>query len=150
MTGSPLPPNPTLFIDRNSGGRKFKDLITAAGITVVLHDEHFTDPKTADDVWVEEISRLGWIMVTGDGKTRMSPLFLAALERSAARVFFLSALNGATYEGKAQCVIDAYEKMVKISTEREPPLFWQFNKGGEVYAVDFRSKLERYRRAKVV
>jgi hypothetical protein len=36
---SDLQHKPTLFIDRNSGGRLFKALIVASGIHVVLHDE---------------------------------------------------------------------------------------------------------------
>ena len=137
---------PTLFIDRNSGGRKFRDSITKAGIEVVLHDEHFKDDKTPDEVWVKEIGELGWIMVTGDGATIKSLLFLQALKRSKARVFFLNALNGATPDGKAQCIINAYEKMVKICSEREAPLFWRFNKGGEVVVVNFRERLGLLRR----
>ncbi len=138
---SDSPHRPTLFIDRNSGGRKFRDLITKAGIPVVLHDEHFRDQKTPDKVWVKEIGELGWIMVTGDGATIRSLLFLQALARSKACVFFLNALNGATPEGKAECIVNAYAQMLKICSEREKPLFWRFNKGGEVVVVNFREKL---------
>lgn len=136
----------TLFIDRNSGGRTFRDLITNAGIRVVLHDEHFKDKRTPDEVWVKEIGRLGWIMVTGDAATTNSLLFLAALKRSQACVFLLNALNGASPEGKAEIVVGAYEKMLKICREREKPLFWRFNKGGEVYVVNFRERLGLLRR----
>jgi len=143
---SDLPHRPTLFIDRNSGGRTFRDLITKAGISVVLHDEHFRDNTTPDEVWVKEIGDLGWIMVTGDGATMRSLLFLQALRRSTARVFFLNALNGATAEGKAQCIINAYDRMLKICSERAAPSFWRFNRGGEAVVVDFLERLGRLRR----
>jgi PIN like domain len=143
---SDLPHKPTIFIDRNAGGKIFRDLIVKAGIQVVLHAEYFTDDTTPDDVWLDEISRQGWIMVTGDKATMRDLLFLQKLARSKARVFFINALNGGSREEKAQCVINAYEKMLKICREREPPLFWQFNRGGEVVAVDFRAKLGMLRR----
>ena len=44
----------TIFIDRNSGGRTFRDLLTDAGLNVVLHDEQFP-PATNDDVWVKKV-----------------------------------------------------------------------------------------------
>ncbi len=145
-----LPHRPTLFIDRNSGGKKLQRLIAEAiDIRVVLHDEHYKDgsSKVPDHVWLSDIGKLGWVIVTGDFDTLKSPLFLAGLHRSRARVFLLSALNGATLEGKAECIVVAWEKMLKISRDREPPLMWQFNKGGEVYSVDFKHKLGMLRRA---
>src|SRR5580704_13315760 len=108
------PHKPTLFIDRNSGGRRFKGLIAEAGIQVVLHDEYFTDDTTPDDVWLKEIGDKGWIMVTGDKATMKDLLFLQNLRRSKARVFFLNALNGASAEQKAKIIIDAYVTMLKI------------------------------------
>ena len=137
---SALPHKPTIFIDRNSGGRIFRDLITAAGIPVVLQSELFPD-NTPDDVWLETIAEKGWMMVTGDKATTRDLLFLQKLNRHKARVFLLNALNGASRDQKARCIIAAYEIMVKICSEREAPLFWRFNRGGEVVVVNFREKL---------
>jgi len=118
-----LPHKPTLFIDRNSGGRTFKELIESAGIPVVLHDEHFKDKRTPDHIWLTEIGKLGWIMVTCDKATTKSPLFLQILKHSKARVFILEGLEGASREGKAKCIIDLYEKMISICDKREAPSF---------------------------
>jgi len=141
-----LPHRPVIFIDRNSGGRIFKSLLEKAGIRVVLHDEHFKDKRTPDDVWLTEISELGWIMVTCDRATMRSPLFLHRLKRSKARVFLLDGLEGADREGKAKCIIDCYEKMIEICQKREAPLFWQFNKAGSPTVIDFKHKLGMLRR----
>jgi PIN like domain len=137
-----LPHRPTLFIDRNSGGRIFRDLIAnAIGVRVVLHDEHFRSQTVADEVWLKEIGDKGWIIITGDAATIGAPLFLAALKRSRARVFILNGLDGATREGKAQCVIDCYETIISICQKREPPLFWRINKEGGATHIDFKHKL---------
>lgn len=89
---SRLPHRPTVFIDRNSGGKSFRGLISAKGISVRLHDEEFTDKKTDDAVWMAEIAKRGWIMITGDDVGR-NYLFLERLKRSDAQVFILPGLN---------------------------------------------------------
>jgi hypothetical protein len=140
-----LPHKPTLFIDRNSGGRIFRDILAKADIKVVLHDEEF-EPTTPDEVWVKEIGKKRWIAITCDARTMKAPLFLAALKRSTARVFILEGLNGASAEGKAQCIIDAYDKIIEIS-RREPPLFWKINREGGATCIDFKHTLGLLRKA---
>lgn len=142
-----LPPRPTLFIDRNSGGRTFRELIEKAlEIRVVLHDDEFSQ-HTKDEDWLKALSDRGWIMITCDAYTMKSPLFLHALKRSNARVFILHGLDGATPEGKAKCVIDAYETILSVCSKREPPLFWRINRDGQAINIDFKHKLGMLRRS---
>jgi len=140
-----LPHKPTLFIDRNSGGRIFRDLLSKADLKVVLHDDAF-GPLTPDEEWVKEIGKRNWIAITCDLRTMKAPLFLSALKRSTARVFILEGLNGATAEGKAQCIIDSYDKIVDIS-RRPPPLFWKINREGGATCIDFKHVLGLLRKA---
>ncbi len=144
MIGSPH--KPTLFIDRNSGGRVFRGLIDSVGIKVVLHDDCFKR-DTTDDAWLKEINQRGWIMITYDINTSKSPLFLYALKRSTARVFILDGLNGASPEGKAKCVIESYELIILVCGKREPPLFWRINREGKAVTVDFKHRLGLLRKA---
>lgn len=141
-----LPPKPTLFIDRNSGGRIFRGMIEREGIKVVLHDDVFKQ-DTKDDVWLREISDRGWIMVTCDFNTLRSPLFLRSLKLSGGRVFLLNGLDGGSREEKAKCVVDSYETMLAICKKRQPPLFWRINREGSATVVDFKQKLGLLRRA---
>lgn len=138
----------TVFIDRNSGGRNFKDLIKRAGINIVLHDEEF-GPTTLDSVWVKKIGALGWIMVTGDIAIERSYLFLSALKRSRAHVFILCALNHLTGDDRAKCIIDVYEEMLKLCHAHTGPCLWKAKPAGEILPVDFRhalGMLTRYKR----
>jgi PIN like domain len=145
MIGSPSPHKPTLFIDRNSGGRTFRTLIEDRGIVVTLHDDHFSD-TTGDDVWLRAIGDEGWIMVTGDIAISRTPLFLLRLAQSTARVFILNGLNGASPAGKAECVIANYERIVSICLERSGPMLWKFNKDGSRKEINFRKHLQRMKR----
>jgi hypothetical protein len=143
MSGSPL--KSVLFIDRNSGGRSFRALIEKHGIVVKLHDDHFS-PTTNDSEWLTEVGEQGWIVITGDAMVTRAPLFLLRLTQTKARVFILKGLNGATPEGKAQCVISSYERVVSICQTREAPLLWKFNKDGTLREIDFRKHLANMKR----
>jgi hypothetical protein len=139
-------PRKLVFIDRNSGGRAFKSLIVDAGIRVVLHDEHFRDPTTPDEVWVKEVGRLGWLMVTGDVATERSFLFLTALKRSRAHVFILCGLNHASPQQRAECIIDAYSEMLSLSHQYRGPRLWKASAGKRLVEVNFRATLGKMRR----
>jgi hypothetical protein len=139
----PKPSRPTVFIDRNSGGRLFKKLIGAEGIPVVLHNEHFPD-TTADHDWLAELGDSGWSLVTGDDDTTRTPLFLHQLAASRAHVFMQRGLNGGSREDKARCIVDAYPTMCELAASKEPPTFWRIGKkDGVARAFDFRATLAK-------
>lgn len=118
---------PTIFIDRNSGGRTFRDFLTSAGLNVVLHDEIY--PQTTDDeAWLEKGSGLGYIFVTGDKAVTRRILFLRQLAASRAYVFILYGLNGTTPQGKAGCILSALDRMVELMKLCEPPVLWKIGK----------------------
>jgi hypothetical protein len=140
-----LPESPTLFIDRNSGGRIFRDLLTAQGLRVVLHDDEFPQ-AAADEDWLVTVGQKGWVTITGDNATTKSPLFLQRLADSQAYVFILLALNGLSADGKARCIIDSYPRIVELVSGNKPPALWRIGKHGVVHAVEFESILQRMRR----
>ena len=50
------PERPTLFVDRNSGGRSFKAMLESAGVPVVLHDDVFQRTAT-DEEWITTVGK---------------------------------------------------------------------------------------------
>lgn len=128
MTSKRHKSQPTIFIDRNSGGRTFRGLIEAAGIKVILHSDVFTDDKIADHEWLDTVSKKGWIVVTGDQATSRSLLFLDRLNRTKSHIFILYQLNGATPEAKAYHVISLYPWMVEKNTSCQSPSLWRVTK----------------------
>jgi predicted nuclease of predicted toxin-antitoxin system len=117
----------TIFIDRNSGGKTFRDILTSAGIKVVLHDEIFKN-DTPDEVWLKEISARGYIVVTGDKDVTRRILFLKQLAASKAYVFVLLGINGASSQGRAGCVLLALDKITELMKSGEPPALWKIGK----------------------
>ena len=135
-----------MFIDHNSGGRIFRDLLAAQGLNVVLHDEEFAQ-KTADEDWLISVGEQGWIVITGDNATTSSPLFLQRLARSKAFVFVLHGLNGASREGKADCILNAFPTIKRLVGENQPPAVWRIGKDGAARKFDFENILNRMRRS---
>ena len=76
-------------MDRSLGKVAVAEALREAGAQVEVHDDHF--PRdTADAVWIPEVSRQGWIILTKDAAIRKRPLELAAVIASKARVFALT------------------------------------------------------------
>lgn len=136
---------PTIFIDRNSGGRNFQSLLTAAGVRAVLHDQQFPN-KTADEDWLAVIGELGWLIVTGDNDTTRSPLFVHRLAHSRAHVFVLLTLNGLSAEAKAKCILDALPRMRDLASENAPPALWRLGKENTVTRFDHAKILDRMKK----
>lgn len=141
--------SPILFIDRNSGGRTFRDLLIDQGIKVVLHDDEF--PQTAaDEDWLASVGEKGWVVITGDNATTSSPLFLQRLAKSKAHVFILLGLNGVSSAQKAHCILKALETITRLISERHPPAIWRIGKDQMAREFDFQKvlvKMHRHRRA---
>lgn len=59
------------FTDRDLG-KKFPEILRAAGLHVERHADHFKH-DTPDEVWLREIGSKGWIAITHDGRIRYKP-----------------------------------------------------------------------------
>jgi hypothetical protein len=127
----------------------FKNLLSEAGLIVVLHDEYFKDPTTSDHKWLKKVGAMGWLMVTGDQRTEGDYLFLDNLKRTKSHVFILCGLNHADPKERAGCIINAYSEMCILSDKNAGPRLWKAAANSPVKPVDFRhiiGKLKRYGR----
>ncbi|HEU4365091.1 MAG TPA: hypothetical protein VFT13_06450, partial [Candidatus Krumholzibacteria bacterium] len=61
----------TYFTDRDLGNL-FPALLSAAGITVKRHDDHF-GPATPDEAWLRKVGARGWFVLTHDARIRYKP-----------------------------------------------------------------------------
>ena len=86
------PPDGTVFfIDRSLGKEPIRTELINAGLVVEIHDDHFVRDEE-DRVWLRTVGERGWVVLTKDQRLRNSPLEIAALRASKARVFVLIAL----------------------------------------------------------
>ena len=63
-----------------------------AGLRIEIHDDHFKRDEE-DQVWLTEVSKRSWVVLTKDQRLRYRPLEISALRASRARVFVLIAGN---------------------------------------------------------
>jgi len=74
----------TFFTDRDLG-KRFPEILGAGGLTVHAHHDHF-GADCPDEVWLEAISKQGWVAISHDSRIRYKPNELAAVVRHRARL----------------------------------------------------------------
>ena len=108
---------PVFFTDRDLG-KRFPEILRAAGLKVERHADHFKH-DCPDEDWLQEIGRRGWIAVTHDQRIRYKPNELAAVTQH--RVPLLVVVGHAPYGQLAQGFIATYPRIQKFIEERRPP-----------------------------
>ncbi len=106
---------------------------------VEAHVDHF--PINAPDtVWLPEVSRRGWVVITKDWNLNSNPLELQAIASSDAKVFILSSGN---YTGAemATILVSALERMEKFVQGNQPPFIARIMPSGQVRLWHSRAKL---------
>ncbi len=106
------------FADRNLG-RRFPAILAAAGITVHCHDDHFAQ-DCADEVWLTEIGKRGWVAITHDQRIRYKPNELRAVID--ARATLLIVVGKAPFPAHAASFVNAIDKIIEFLDQHEPPL----------------------------
>ena len=105
------------FTDRDLGAR-FPDILLAAGLAVRRHRELFA-PDCPDEVWLEAVSRKGWIAVSHDTRIRYKPNELAAVVRH--RVRLLVIIGKAPYPQLARHFVATGPKVAEFVEQHAAP-----------------------------
>ncbi len=125
------PPDGTVFfIDRSLGQEPIRSELVKQGLTVEIHDDHFSRDE-ADRVWLEAVGSRGWVVLTKDQHVRYRPLEKAALVSSGARVFILIAgnLRGAEI---ATVFVSSLPRVFEILHSRPGPFVARISKSAHV------------------
>ena len=67
------------FTDRDLG-KRFPDILAAAGLSVQRHSDLF-EPDCSDEEWLRAVGERGWIAVSHDRRIRYKPNELDAVVR---------------------------------------------------------------------
>ncbi len=86
----------TVFFDRTCG-TSIPHALKLLGIDAEAHQDHF-HPNTPDDVWLEEVGRRGWIVVTYDNRIRFNLAEREALISHGVGCFMLTSGNRKKWE----------------------------------------------------
>lgn len=125
------PPDGTVFfIDRSLGVEPIRNKLVEAGVAVEIHDDHFKRDEE-DRVWLQEVGKRGWVILTKDQRLRYRPLEIAALRSSKARVFVLVAGNLRGFE-IAAVFHEALPRILKTLNKYSGPFVARLTKSGQI------------------
>lgn len=121
------------FLDRNLGTKHVASALRAAGVTVEVHNDHF--PQDArDEIWLPEVGKRGWIVLTKDDRIRYRPAEFAAVIDAHVALFALASGN---FNGQemAPAFVAALPRMAHVLDTYRPPFIAKVTRSGEVSLV---------------
>ena len=127
------PDEPVFCIDEALGKRVVPDALRAAGLRVELLIDHH--PRgTPDAVWLADVGRRGWVVLTKDKNMRRRPAEQLAIVRNGVRAFSLTSgdLSGPEM---ADAFVKAMPKIRSLLRRREGPFIASVTRGGTVAVV---------------
>ena len=122
------PGAPPLFLDRNIDSLDICAILTKIGISVRRHKDHFT-PEEDDDVWIAEVSKRKWAILSADKNIEKDHLE-AVVQNRAKLILLIGQRSGAIQW--ASSVVVAQEKLLKLLQENEGPLVIRLGRSGEI------------------
>jgi len=96
------------FVDEDLDGPAFVDPLRAAGMSLIRHRELFAQ-GTPDTTWLPHVASLGYIVLTSDTRMRFTPLEIAAIRASNARVLFVRKRANTTHPMLAHLVARSHD-----------------------------------------
>ena len=125
----------TFFIDSSLGKYTVANALKAVGEKVEIHDDHFTQ-GTSDEVWLKEVGKRNWVVLTKDANIRYHPLEKLVLLQAKVRAFILTAkdLNG---QEMANTFVKALPKMKKLIKKTSPPFIAKVMRDGIVILMPY-------------
>lgn len=127
------PSDVTFFLDRCLGCHDVPDALRAAGIHAEIHRDHF-ESRCRDDVWLPEVGKRGWAVVTKDERFRSRQFEIAALMRSGSPTFVLSSGN-TTGSENARAILIAMPQMLKLIDKQPAPFIAKISAAGILRVV---------------
>jgi hypothetical protein len=130
----PLSSNPPIFfIDRSLGKKLVATELRKAGALVEIHDDHFlTDEE--DRVWLAEVGKKGWIVLTKDQRIQSRKLELIEVENHGIGMFVFTS---AEIKGPVMAGIfgSSLPKMLRFIENNKKPFIARISRQGFISKV---------------
>lgn len=124
----------TLFLDESLDSLSVVTALRDAGATVVRLTEHFSK-GTADDVWLAEVGKNGWIVLTRDKRIRYRQIERVALQTARVRAFVFTGGN-VTARDTGTVLAGALDRILRISSADPGPFIYHIGKSGKPVQMD--------------
>jgi len=130
-TSKPLPELPVFFIDRSLSKNIFARAFDAAGVKCELHDNHFP-PDTPDTVWIEEVAKRGWVILTADKRIRYNPWEKKAFMAANTYFFMLATRQSLKATEMAEAYLRAMDGIMRALADHTAPVIFKVYQDGRV------------------
>ena len=122
------------FIDRSLGKNVVAAALRAAGATVEVHDDHFVQ-DALDQVWLSDVGRRGWVVLTKDERIRYRSAETTAAANAGVALFIFVG-KGVRGEGIAEAFVKALPAMHSLLTRSSRPFVAKVSRTGTVTMVN--------------
>jgi len=130
--------SPVIFLDENHCRNRYViDAIEAAGVRCERHLDHFP-AGTEDVIWLPEVGRRGWCLLTTDARIRSNYLEREAVRLNGVRMFYFSR-NNLGGQAMGAVIAKAMGDIVRLATSQPAPFTASIGKNGD---VTIRNKFE--------
>ena len=109
--------SPIFFTDRDLG-RVFPDILEANGLRVKRHADLFPH-DAADEEWLLEVGRNGWVAVSRDRRIYYRPNEKDAVVRAGARLFIV--VGKARHRELAENFVGSIRAIERFAHRHDPP-----------------------------
>jgi len=98
------------------------------GADVRLHQDYFADDAN-DEVWLPEVARRNWVILTRDKRIRRRPIEKQALVASGAKTFVLTSGN---LRGRdmAEILVAQINRIERLAQKTDPPFVAALTRSG--------------------
>lgn len=129
------PPDPSLhfFIDASLGRTIVPGLLRAAGASVTIHDDLFPQ-GTPDVVWLTDVGKRGWLVLTKDKRIRYRAIEQRALVRARVGAFVVTGKDMSGEEIGTTLVI-ALPRLVRFANATSRPFIASVTAAGTITRV---------------
>lgn len=101
-----------------------------------LHDDHFPDPRTRDEVWLPEVAKRGWIALSGNKAIREVKEQRDAAMRGGLALFFL--IGRPHHSVLIPNIVRTAGRVIQFREKREPPFIANVHRPPLKYPVGSR------------
>jgi hypothetical protein len=123
-----------LFLDRAIDSHSIATALREAGADIRRHRDEFRDDED-DAVWLPEVGRRGWFVLTRDARIRYNPLEIQALRTALVGAFVFVPKN-LTGPEMAIIIAGALPAIERAARRTERPFIIKIHRNGTLKAID--------------
>ena len=121
------------FVDRSLGRHIVARALRVAGVLVEVHDDHFAQ-NAPDEVWLPEVGRRGWAVLTKDERIRYRDAETTAAIAAGVALFIFTG-KGMRGTAIADALVKALPAMTELLRTHPRPFVAKVTRGGTVTLV---------------